>query len=876
LSQLALRAALRSGATVVTATRRLARTLKAEYARGTDAASWPTPDVLPWPAWLRASYLELRDFGLLSEPRPCLDDTQAAALWEAVLAEDPTAGALLMPASAAQGCQEAWSLLHEWRLPWAALEQRAGEDCRVFLRVAAVYRRRLAELGSIDSTALPAIVAGTLAGQPGPAVLFAGFDGLTPAQQGIVAALGARARVTDVLPPRAQPSLAALPDSRTELAAAASWARSLLDAQPGARLAIVVPELETFAPLAEDLLDEALAPQRLLAGHMASPRPWNMSLGAPLADAPVVAAALRALGLGQGALSIADVGRILRAPFFGGADSEAAERSRHEAWLRQHAGDRIQPAHWLGWLEGRRGAPACPRLAIGLRGLLDELRAGGGHQRPSAWAAAWTRALARLGWPGERPVDAATWQATEAWRDLLEAYARLDAVLPALSRREAPARLRRFAAEQRFQPEMPDVPVQVLGLLETAGLEFDALWVSGLHDGILPAPLRPCPLLPPGLQREHGLPRACTDRELALAQRLVARLTGAAPTLCFSYPQGREDEPLRPSPLIAALPALSAPPAPPWNIAAAGFAVRHTVAIDDMHAPPVSGDVTGGAGLLAAQSACPFMAFAVHRLGAEALETAAAGVDPRSRGQFVHEALRLVWAELHDRAGLHAQDAGARAATIEAALAEAARELPAELPAGLVQIELAEAARRIAELLEVEATRAPFEVLECELPVGVRLGPLQLRGRIDRLDRVTGGLVVIDYKTGAASPADWAGERPAEPQMLLYALAHRDELAGLAYASLRPGGVGLRGRANGSAVFGDALGSRELVAAEEWPALLESWQATLTRLAEEFAAGDARVAPRQPHGQAGTCARCHLATLCRRDELLRAGTLPDG
>jgi hypothetical protein len=51
--------------------------------------------------------------------------------------------------------------------------------------------------------------------------------------------------------------------------------------------------------------------------------------------------------------------------------------------------------------------------------------------------------------------------------------------------------------------------------------------------------------------------------------------------------------------------------------------------------------------------------------------------------------------------------------------------------------------------------------------------------------------------------------------------------------------------------------------APDWGALLAYWDRNLTALAEEHAAGDARVMPKRPQ----TCERCHLSTLCRIHEL---------
>lgn len=871
----ALGQALAAGCTVVTATRRLARTLKTDYARHQHAAGWPTPDIVPWTAWIRRTFQEARDFGMLAEQRACLDAAQSAAVWEELFAGDEIAASLLMPAGAAEACRDAWRLAHEWQLPWPALRARAGEDGRVFLRLAERYRRRLDALGCLDEPQLPAIVAAAVAGRAGPAVFFAGFDRWTPAQALVVAALGTRVRT--VASPRhaATPTVAAYVDDRVELAAAVRWARHRLDADPAVRLAIVVPDLGTQGALLEDLLEEALCPARLLPGQGGVPRPWNMSLGRPLTEEPIVAAAFLAFGLARNILELSAASRLLRSPFFAGAGTEAGNRARLEAWLRDHGPDRIDPDDLVCWLEGRDHAPQCRRLAEGARGLLAELRGGKRRKRPSEWAAAWTRALRHMGWPGDIPPDSPTWQALQAWATLLDSFSRLDAVSGPLALNDAVARLRRIGGEQRFQPESPEVPVQVLGLLEMAGLEFDALWVSGMHDGTLPAPLRPCPLLPASIQRECGMPRACPDTELATARRLVRALACAAPAVRFSYPLARLDEPLRASPLVAAFPSEAAEGAGAGRaIAAELFASRRLEGLPDDRAPSVTGAVTGGSDLLAAQSVCPFKAFAVHRLAARKLEAPAAGVDSSQRGSFVHIALNLLWTELRNSAGLAALDGAARAVRIRAALERAASMVLAGQPAGLARIEIAEAALRIDELLRLELARPPFEIVLKEERVEVGLGPLRIAGRVDRVDRVAGGLVVIDYKTGAAEPSEWHSERPAEPQMPLYGVAFEPELAGLFYASLKPGDVALRGVARSAGVLGEATRSRPAPSESEWAEMLAEWRRVLTRLAQAFASGDARVDPVQPR-PGGTCTWCHLPTLCRRDELARAGVLDD-
>lgn len=865
-------AELAAGAVAVTPTRRLARWLRLRFGAMQPSDSWATPAVLPWPAWVAATYRELRDFGHLDDLRPCLGEVQSTALWERVLGEDPEAGRLLMPGAAADGFREAWSLAREWHLPWEVLAARGGEDTEVFLRVAAAYRAALDESGFLDGAELPARVARAIDRAPDTRLLWVGFDFLTPAQASIAAVLGPRSRHLSLPPRQGVPVVRACEDVRQELAAATEWARARLDADPGARLGIVVPELESHASLVEDLLDAALAPARLWPEGDGLARPWNLSLGAPLADAPVVAAAFLAGELLQAPLRFETASRLLRSPFLGGADGEAAPRARAEAWLRQHAGERFAPGRWLAWLEGAEGAPACPRLAAGLRGFLGALAEGPRRRLPSAWAASLAAALRQLGWPGERAPDSAGWQTVQAWNELLEGFSGLDAVTGPLGEAEALARLRRQAAGQTFQPESPEVPVQVLGLLEATGLEFDGLWVSGLHDGVLPAPLRPCPLLPAALQRERRMPRACPAHELDLAHEMVARLAGAAQEVCFSHPRRRDDEPLRPSPLLAGFEASRESPVLATSVPARLFAARRLEWLVDERGPPAPREMRGGSGLLAAQSACPFQAFASYRLGAGQLETPVAGVDPRRRGEFTHLALRLLWAELRDQAGLAALDENARAEAVAAATTQAAAESLGGITPVLVAIEIEQARVVIGSLLSLELQRPAFEVDQREARVTLEVGPLRIRGRLDRVDRVAGGRVLIDYKTGQAHPGAWRGERPVEPQMPLYAAHLGGELAAVAYAVLKPGEVGFAGLAQGPEPLGPLLQARYQLAPEEWAAQLEDWRRAVNALAAAIGAGDARLDPLQPDGLNGSCARCHLATLCRRDQWLRDAT----
>jgi RecB family exonuclease len=165
--------------------------------------------------------------------------------------------------------------------------------------------------------------------------------------------------------------------------------------------------------------------------------------------------------------------------------------------------------------------------------------------------------------------------------------------------------------------------------------------------------------------------------------------------------------------------------------------------------------------------------------------------------------------------------------------------------------------------LELEEERAlPFEVkLSEEEFRNVPVGPLLLSVRVDRVDKVAGGEVLIDYKTGHATPNDWLTERPDAPQLPLYAiLSEADRLKGVAFGLVRAGeGRDLKGYAVDEGVLPKLTRLKEAATLGEQ---VNRWREVLVKLAEEFYAGDARVRPKQ---YPATCEHCGQRVLCRLD-----------
>jgi ATP-dependent helicase/nuclease subunit B len=698
-------------------------------------------------------------------------------------------------------------------------------------------------------------------------------------------ALRSRGVHVDTHVPAGAPSPAAVlrhPGMMEEVRAAAQWARSRLAAEPDTRIGVVVPELTRLRPTIARIFDEVLLPERLVHPGRSAARPWNISLGRPLAQWPLVHMALLVLELARGSLTIHGAGLLLRSPFLGGGESERIARSLLDARLRR-LGDPHVTLEQLIYHAGVEGhAYTCGVLVDRLMALRYRVRELPTSAQPvSFWGPALQSLLSAVQWPGERELNSDEYQTFLKWKELMAGLAQLDLVSAPLTFEAAVHTLRRLAGEELFQPETPDVPIQVLGLLESAQLEFDHLLVLGLTDEAWPRMPRPNPLLPAELQRARGVPRAAAHGELASASRLQSGWRQAATHVLFSYHSADGDRALGPSPLLAGLPEVTLAELgieEPADWRREVFASRKQEVIADWtgFALPAAAAFDGGARLLQDQAACPFRAFAAHRLGAVSLRHPQEGLDAGDRGTLLHAALACLWSELSSQRRLVESGEAELLALIERCVDRALQRLRPRRASAFQNHFLALERERLVALarewLEIERRRDAFDVLACEEDRVVSVGGLDLRLRLDRVDRLAGGgRLLLDYKTGDSEIAMWMGERPDEPQVPLYTLIQTVAADAVAFAHVRRGDCGFVGlAAHGGVADGvtELAQSRYLPDYADWPALLAAWRSTLDRLAVAFRSG---AAPVDPKKRPITCRNCDLHTLCRVSELADRG-----
>ncbi|MCK5796384.1 MAG: PD-(D/E)XK nuclease family protein, partial [Deltaproteobacteria bacterium] len=574
--------------------------------------------------------------------------------------------------------------------------------------------------------------------------------------------------------------------SEEEFHAAASWALARLAQRTTSRVALVVPRLAEHRERILAVLEDVFEPGSVLPGMRPRGGFYNVSLGQPLAAIPMVYDAILWWRLAAGeALEIDTLSYLLRSPFTGGGQDERVARALFDLTLRDRgrpamtlASTREFLAHRLDRKNSKASVPVRWSAALDRLGdvaaalAVDHLDAGASSRRAAEhWPEVLRKILAAVGWPGDRSLDSDEHQEFDALGGALRDLAGLDLTRPeGFDYPEILHWVTRILEETLFQPESrSEAPVQVLGQLEAVGQPFDHAWIAGLDEAHWPVSGEPNSFLPLALQRAHAMPHASPAVDLARARRLTATLLALAGDAVVSVPL-REGDLLRgPSPLIASLPEVAEDELGLGDLVPLvdAFAVGTFESFIDDQGPAFvpSGLVRGGSSLFADQAACPFRAFARHRLVASAPETPEAGVTAATYGSLVHRALEDLFGILKSHADLVAcSEAELRAVAQDAAgraIESWRQRLPDVFSPRLTRLLHGRLSALLSEWLALERDRLPFRVVARERKMIVTAGGLTCDLRVDRVDALDdGSLVILDYKTGqGASHRDWLRDR---------------------------------------------------------------------------------------------------------------------
>jgi len=864
LAELKIDTWLREGSQVVTASDRAARAIAAAFHRNRQAegfSAWPAPNVLDWKGFVRTAWDQR-----CHDPRLLLNPSQEEEIWVGIAGKDPSLATILEGPRhrLAALAMEAHELLCSYAPQYLHPAARAAwqQDAAAFSGWLAVFDDLCSSGNLLSPSRLPQELIRLLKADPieRPPILLAGFDRILPVQRSLFDAWG-EWREASRDEPASKIQFFEAADAQAELAACAIWCGRQLASNPNAHLLVVAQANSARRGEFERAFLRHTGPV------------FEFSLGVPLSQVGLSRAAHLVLRWLGGSLAEQELDWLLSTGYAAASLQESAALQAYMHALRRHGLERTQWSltaflgeHYASLL---LTATWVERVTAVQSRLVDFAR----HPHsPLDWAELTLHLLDELHFAVARPLSSAEYQVVRRWQQAVESCGSIGFDGRHITWIEFLSYLGRTLDETLFAPESRDAPIQIAGPAESAGLAADAVWFLGADEDAWPAAGSTHSLLPIEIQLETKMPHATPQLDWELGGAVIRRILASAPEIKFSFAKQNETAEARPSRLVSQF---AGPPRPlPPELELPSIADSLTVSFEDNSRIPFPpGKIAGGASVLTAQSQCPFKAFATTRLDAQGWEPAEACLTASQRGQLLHAVLRAVWtgppecirclADLQSLTNRKAFVASHVRRVFAQQLRPHLREL---MPQRYLDLEELRLTNLVSEWLEYEATRIEFEVADTEVKRAIHIEGLTLDLRLDRIDTLNDGTqLVIDYKSGKASPNSWDLPRPDDVQLPLYAgfaLNDNEVLGGLVFAKVHAGEQEFAGQVvNPTATLLTGLkGTSSLVKNKLTLDQLLGWRDCIRKLAKDFVAGDAEVDPRE---YPETCKRCGLQTLCR-------------
>ena len=832
------RDAIEKNQLILTANQRLAAQIQQAWGRSISAKNqvWKTPRVMSLEHWLSFCWNELVDQNHdLVNGYAQIGRLQNIFYWEQAIAKQDDG----LDQSFATMANDCFELCQRWNIEADQIDDQSTAVNK-FKRWAKTYQSILDKKQLLTSPSTWSKVAEGFA-QHGlnteNSIYLYGFQSIPPLQQRVLEAATSDIIPIEVMGESASISKYECPEPKVELEIAAKWAAQQLLNDPNQRIGLIIPDLNNRVSETARLINEALAANNCSTAV-------NISAGVKLSETPLLQSALSLLEMTEYKLPMAHWLGIVNSPYWHFNHLPIQFKVDCELQLRETKKYDLSLDKFTQIIRAQQSKLDDPdSIQPQLQPLYDVQQlirqTAKAKKTFSQWAEFFKQFTAQLGWPGLKQPNSLQYQQIQYWEKLLGFFSELDNLAIEISHSRALSYLQKLANEHLFHPQTGDAPLQVLGLLEAVGLQFDQLWITGMQSDNFPASGSINPVLSASYQRQHKMPFSVPEKELNIAKNLLSNFAINSNQLYVSYPITDGKTPLEQSPLICHYEQQN------LHTIVGDMALHNwldqpyscDINIDAGH--PYSAPkepIRGGSSILKNQSTCPFNAFAIHRLWAKEFEQPAIGHEAIDRGSIVHEILYRLWNQWQSSKvflALNEQQLNDQlSTTIDTVLIEQATKNPILLGDNFKQLEKQRLCKLIHQWLEIERQRPPFEVKETEQKKQLSLGELSISLIMDRLDTVEDETLVIDYKTGSVKSDVWLGDRPEDPQLPLYILASNPQPQGCAFASLKGNEQKFIGISNNHIIKG-------IKVADNWDLQLQDWQQSIDNLAQEFIQGKA-------------------------------------
>jgi len=860
---------------------RLVRQLHIAYGDEINRPTWQAPQIFVFNQWINKQLEQaLREEGMM-----ICTDMRINILWEEALDSLPervkteigwdifAGDEESVKRGFVRQAQSAWRLIHQYHLSWENKDYREFPMSRFFHRWGCVYQELCYAKKIIDPTiAVVEFNRRVYEGSVVPArSLWAGWnEDISPLyRKSWQLAQKVSPNKQDIsvnIPIYAQKeaqthSCRCYSDEDQELKNLVVQVRKWSNDHPEDSIGVVIPGLENMWHRVRRLFGRTFHTTESME-ETGESLPFDISWGEQVRFHPLIGDLLRLLAITKGPQPVGDFVDMFLSPYIRAAADEQIERYRLKeqiAGLSQYH-THLSLCQLLQILKGKKDAAQAPQLFQALSDFYAVEGAFIPSASPHHWAEVFSHQAKVLGWVVVSDRSHEEFYLSDRWEEMLDSLYSLARVVPLCSRERALAFLT-DEAQKIYQTFRHDCNIRILAPSEAEGLLFDKLFLCGMNENAIARPSANF-FIPYRLGQAAALPGYTIEGDWEKEKRTVHRLLQASSQLEISYASktNEEDQLLHPALRFLTPEIQERPSFRPSQLLA-------LTEIKDWTAPAVGDDesLRSIVTLVKYQAECPFKAFARFRLNPAEPNLLNDQLSAAERGTMLHSLLKEIWAQLGDKKALLTMK--------DKELSQLVKEQVKRVMVDYVSQQVLLRDDLIAELEERYLVELAEELLayERQSPNAFQIYSLEENkelkdfhgydfsvkiDRIDSLNQDNSQLMILDYKLrkNPFSVSVLTGERPDEPQLLIYSLLLKDcKALGLVVASRKKGvtSVGLLLEDGISHPIGkwQRFSRQEFKQLQRQPGLLF----------ENFLHGKAQVDPKST----ATCNYCAYASLCR-------------
>lgn len=835
------------GTVILCTNNRLSIDLIEQYAALQNKVSYPSPQIFSFNQYLHMQHQQCLNTTLLSP-------LQTLSIWENMIKQSDESSIHNL-AAFAKICAQAHEIIQMWQIKFQQDIFDHTYETRLFMKWAEAFDQICEHQHlSTHASVLSHLIHNSNKQNHIHTIYWVGFEELTPLQQKWHQLLNEKKTSIIYHPPEnqdAQSHLYSAQDERDEIHAMVQWA--IKTHKKSRTIACIVPDL---AQKRESIIDAFSKHQ----SHFDYPL-INVAAPPPISSHPLVQDALTLLSINQENICVRSLKTILNSPYLS-SSQESLIFSTELSEKIESLGLSHIPRSGLVYIINQLNIDDeikhhCQSFWLDV--FRDKIKHS---QSYTQWADQWFYFLEQSPWPSSQGISSENYQVIHAFLNLIDQVKSLDIVSGPISEKVALKALKNLCMQTSFQPEGHDAPIQVLGILEAATLEFHDAWICGFSSTQWPTIQPPNPLIPLSIQKQYETPHGSVDREITYSQQLFKRLNQCAKNIVWSFSKNLNGAEASPAHCVAHLKSL-----PTFTNETIADEKNHLIEyINDTMGPQfIEQRALGGTQMLESFIQCPFKAFAKYRLKIKPLTAMVTGTKNYQRGLMIHKGLEIFWGKTKNQEQLKKIHPDDLKSEIQGIIEKASLNIyPKMLYAPyqhLIDIEKKRAIDMTIQWLEYEKNRLPFEVSAIEKEMPISLDHTHINIKIDRLDTCAHNkTMIIDYKTGESNPKLWFSTPIQSPQMPLYASFLSPKVDALAFAEIKSKSIRFKGYQSNEATLHYDLKTLQTIQNTTWEETLAQWKDQLVTSMQLFKSGFAEA---KPINQDLHCRQCRLQFLCR-------------